>query len=179
MMKHIIGYIQKILSWGYFDHPPMVSITTKLGDIISHSTLGIRIISILMGTSVLIGILKLIDNTKNNINPFFFIISFPLISSHIAGFLTLPDASLCFFFILFLFAYKKYLLNESKVNVIVLSLTIAFMIYSKYHAFLIIAITVLSNINLLYRKSFWIVTFLTLIILSPHIFGNLKIVSQV
>ena len=91
----------KILSWGYFDHPPMVSITTKLGDIISHSTLGIRIISILMGTSVLIGILKLIDNTKNNINPFFFIISFPLISSHIAGFLTLPDASLCFFYTIF------------------------------------------------------------------------------
>ena len=164
----------KILSWGYFDHPPMVSITTKLGDIISHSTLGIRIISILMGTIVLIGILKLIDNKKNNINPFFFIISFPLISSHIAGFLTLPDASLCFFFILFLFAYKKYLLDESKVNVIVLSFTIAFMIYSKYHAFLIIAITILSNINLLYKKSFWLVTFLTLIILSPHIFWQFE-----
>ena len=58
----------KILSWGYFDHPPMVSITTKLGDLISHSSLGIRTISILMGTIVLIGILKLIDNKKNKIN---------------------------------------------------------------------------------------------------------------
>ena len=159
----------KILNWGYFDHPPMVSITTKLGDIISHSTLGIRIIPILMGTIVLVGILSLIDNKKNKINPFFFIISFPLISSHIAGFLTLPDASLCFFFVLYLFAYKKYLLDESKVNILVLSIAIAFMIYSKYHALLIIAITILSNIKLIYKKSFWLVAFLTVIILSPHI----------
>ena len=104
----------KILSWGYFDHPPMVSITTKLGDLISHSSLGIRTISILMGTIVLIGILKLIDNKKNKINPFFFIISFPLISSHIAGFLTLPDASLCFFLYYFYLLIKNIFLMNQK-----------------------------------------------------------------
>ena len=72
----------KILSWGYFDHPPMVSITTKLGDLISHSTLGIRTISILMGTIVLIGILKLIDNKKTKLTPSF-LLSHSLLYHHI------------------------------------------------------------------------------------------------
>ncbi len=159
----------KILNWGYFDHPPLVALISKIGVTISQSTLGLRIIPILMGVIVLIGILKLAHDDSNEMNLFLYIISFPLITSHIAGFLTLPDASLCFFFIFFLFFYKKYLQEDSLNNVLILSLVVAAMIYSKYHAFLIIAFTILANTKLLLKRSFWLVTLCSFCLLIPHI----------
>ena len=158
----------KILDWGYFDHPPLIALISKIGVSISHSTLGLRIIPVLMGVIVLLGILKLAEDKTNEMNLFFYIISFPLITSHIAGFLTLPDASLCFFFILFLFFYKKYLQEDSANNVLILSLVIAAMIYSKYHAFLIIAFTILANTKLLLKRSFWLIAFCSFFLLIPH-----------
>ena len=158
----------KILNWGYFDHPPVIALISKIGDTISHSTLGLRSVPILMGIIVLIGILKLADNKSNGLNLFLYVISFPLVTSHIAGFLALPDAGLCFFFILFLFIYKKYLKEDSINNILILSFVIAAMIYSKYHALLIIAFTILANINLLLKRSFWLVAFCSLCLLIPH-----------
>ena len=43
----------------------MVGLLAKLGDIIHHSTLGIRILPILMGVVVLLGIFHFIDDNKN------------------------------------------------------------------------------------------------------------------
>jgi hypothetical protein len=101
-------YSQK-LSWGYFDHPPMVALLAKIGDTIHHSTLGIRIFPIFMGVCVLLGIFHLIDDNINKKEVILFTITFPLITSHAAGFLILPDAPLIFFFVLYLFIYKQYL----------------------------------------------------------------------
>lgn len=163
-----------ILSWGYFDHPPMIALMSKMGDFISHSTLGLRIAPILMGMMVFIGILNLADNEDKDIHLFLYVISFPLITSHIAGFLNLPDASLCFFFILYLFSYKQYLKDDSVKNAFILSLTIAGLIYSKYHALLIIALTLLANTNLLLKKRFWFVTLCSILLLLPHFYWQFE-----
>ena len=89
---------------------------------------------------------------KIKIMSFLYIISFPLITTHIAGFLSLPDALLCFFFVLFLILYKKYLRDDSVNVVLALSITIACMIYSKYHAFIILLLVLLANFKLVVKK---------------------------
>tara|TARA_B100000902_G_C27321287_1_gene924739 strand:- start:5549 stop:7213 length:1665 start_codon:yes stop_codon:yes gene_type:complete len=164
----------KTLNWGYFDHPPMIALISKIGDIISHSTLGIRIIPIIMGVCVLGGIFHLIGDNKSYIKVFIYVISFPLITSHIAGFLALPDITLCFFFILYLFCYKRYLKSENVKNSFLLSLTIAGMIYSKYHALLIILLTIIANIKLVKKKSFWTITIISIFLMIPHIIWQFK-----
>jgi hypothetical protein len=160
-------YSQK-LDWGYFDHPPMVGLLARIGDIIHHSTLGIRILPIIMGIFVLLGIFTIIDDNKNYKNVILFTISFPLITSHAAGFLILPDAPLVFFFILYLFSYQKYLKNDSIKNTFIFALIMSAMIYSKYHAGLVIIFTILSNLKLLKRKSFWFAGLISFILLLPH-----------
>lgn len=162
-------YSQK-LDWGYFDHPPMVGLIAKLGDMIHHSSLGIRLLPIIMGTFVLFGIFHLINDNKNYKNVVLFTISFPLITSHISGFLILPDAPLVFFFILYLFSYKKYLEKDNIKNTIIFSIIISAMLYSKYHAGLIMILTIMSNVKLLRRKSFWFAGLLSIILLTPHIY---------
>ena len=162
-------YSQK-LDWGYFDHPPMVGLLAKLGDIIHHSSLGIRLLPIIMGAFVLLCIFHFIDDNKNYKNVILFTISFPLVTSHISGFLILPDAPLVFFFILYLFSYRQYLEKDNLKNTIILSIIISAMFYSKYHAGLIMLLTIISNFRLLKRKSFWLAGLISIIILIPHIY---------
>ena len=160
-------YSQK-LSWGYFDHPPMVALLAKIGDTIHHSTLGVRVFPIFMGVCVLLGIFHLIDDNINKKEVILFTITFPLITSHAAGFLILPDAPLIFFFVLYLFTYKRYLKDDNFKNIFIFSLIISAMIYSKYHAGLIIIFTILSNTQLLNKKSFWLAGTLSAFFLLPH-----------
>src|SRR6201990_2270255 len=40
----------RFLGWGYFDHPPMVAIFIRIGDTISHSEFGIRLMTVLSST---------------------------------------------------------------------------------------------------------------------------------
>ena len=164
----------KVLSWGYFDHPPMIAISSKIGDMLSHTTLGLRIIPVLIGVFVISAIILLIDDKKNKKNVFLYIISFPLITTHIAGFLSLPDALLCFFFVFFLIFYKKYLIDDSITVVLALSIIIACMIYSKYHAFIILLLVIIANVKLVFKKSFWLVFLITILLLIPHIIWQIK-----
>ena len=162
-------YSQK-LDWGYFDHPPMVGLLAKLGDIFHHSSLGVRLLPIIMGVFVLLGIFHLIDDNKNYKNVILFTISFPLITSHISGFLILPDAPLVFFFILYLFSYRQYLVKDNLKNTIIFSIIISAMFYSKYHAGLIMLLTIFSNFKLLQKRSFWLAGLISIILLTPHLY---------
>ena len=162
------------LSWGYFDHPPMVALVGRIGDLLSHSTLGLRIVPIFMGMIVMLGILNMADRQHKKSHLILYVISFPLITSHIAGCLILPDAGLCFFFVLFLLTYKHYLKCDSISNSLLLSLAIAGMVYSKYHAVLILFFTVLANIKLLYKRSFWLVALCSVALLLPHFYWQFQ-----
>src|SRR3954467_9530609 len=37
----------RFLSWGYFDHPPMVAIFIRIGDKLMHNELGLRLMTII------------------------------------------------------------------------------------------------------------------------------------
>ena len=124
---------------------------------------------ILISTFTLALLLNEINEKKEFLFFTVFVFSFPLIHSHIAGFLAIPDIPLLFFIMLFLLAYKKFLENSGWMNSILLGVIAAAMIYSKYHAFLVIGFTLLSNLKLLKNKFTYVIIVVTLILLIPHI----------
>ena len=85
------------LAWGYFDHPPMVALLIHLGYWLFPGEIGVRFFIILISTFTLALILNEINEKKEFFFLLVFVFSFPLIHSHIAGFLAIPDIPLLFF----------------------------------------------------------------------------------
>ncbi len=161
------------LAWGYFDHPPMVALLIHIGHLLLPGEIGVRLILVLMSTATLALIFNEIRETKNLFFATVFVLSFPLVHTHIAGFLALPDVPLLFFTMLFLILYRKFLEKPGIKLSVLLALVITAMIYSKYHAFLVVGFTVLSNLKLFRNKYFWLTVFLSLILLTPHIWWQI------
>lgn len=161
------------LEWGYFDHPPMAALLIHIGHLLLPGEIGVRLILILMSTATLALIFSEIKETKDVIFATVFVLSFPLIHTHIAGFLAIPDIPLLFFTMLFLILYRKFLEQPGFKFSVLLALVIAAMIYSKYHAFLVVGFTVLSNLKLLRNKYFWLTVALALVLLTPHIWWQI------
>lgn len=162
------------LAWGYFDHPPMMALFIYLGHLILPGEIGVRLLFILFSTVTFALILNELNEKKDLFFVALFMFSFPLMHTHIAGFLALPDAPLLFFTILFIIAYRKFLEQPNWKISILLAVIIAAMIYSKYHAFVIIGLTVLSNLKLFKSKYFYGILILTLLLLMPHLYWQFE-----
>jgi hypothetical protein len=115
---------------------------------------------------------KVLEKNDNEPNEplLFFIIAGSLWMFSGYGFISTPDAPLLFFTALFLFSYKTYLEDQSWKAVILLSLSMAGLVYSKYQAVLVIGFVVLSNLKLLKMYKFWLAGIIALLLLSPHIY---------
>ena len=156
------------LDWGYFDHPPMVALFIYIGHAILPGEIGVRLLIVLFSTVTFALILNELNERKDFFFVTLFILSFPLIHTHISGFLAIPDNPLLFFELIFLFLYKKFLEKPGWINSALLGIVIAAMIYSKYHAFLVIGFTLLSNLKLFKNKFFYLVILVSAILLVPH-----------
>ncbi|MBR3493171.1 MAG: glycosyltransferase family 39 protein [Bacteroidales bacterium] len=180
------------LAWGYFDHPPMVGLMTFLSSIFFSGTLGVRFFTIIASCLSLWVMWEIatyyssIDSSqrtnqrRNDMgeansqlstlnSQVFLIIAFSIVMFNIYGFVTTPDASLILFSALFLLVYQRYLVDKSWKNALLMGLTMALMVYSKYHAFLFLGLIVLSNLKLLKDGKFWTACLLALALLMPHI----------
>jgi hypothetical protein len=177
------------LAWGYFDHPPMVGLMTFLSSLLFSGTLGVRFFTIIASCLSLwvmwkvAQVLELVegpskkeeiaDQVRNDAKKkepvLFFVLAFSIIMFNIYGFVTTPDASLILFSALFLLVYQRYLENKSWRNALLMGLFMALMVYSKYHAFLLLGLIVLSNLKLLKESKFWVACLLALALLTPHV----------
>ncbi len=177
------------LAWGYYDHPPMVGLMTFLSSLLFSGTLGVRFFTIITsclslwvmwkvtqvpelveGPSIIQEIADQVRNDAKKKSPLlFFVIACSIVMFNIYGFVTTPDASLILFSALFLLVYQRYLENKSWKNALLMGLFMALMIYSKYHAFLLLGLIVLSNLKLLKDGKFWVACLLALVLLTPHI----------
>ena len=160
------------LAWGYYDHPPMVALLNFFSKSLfpGGGNLSVRFATILLHACTIGLIWKtLADKTNVSRVLLFFGISFTFVMFSVYGFVTTPDGALLFFTTAFLFFYKKFLENESWKNTIFLTLTMVGMLYSKYHAVLIIGFIVLSNLRLLLKPKFWFGVVLTILLFIPHI----------
>jgi len=159
------------LAWGYFDHPPMVGLMTFISDFLFNGNMSVRFLTILFQIFTIILIWKLLEESAPNSNKvaLFFIITASMIMFATYGFVTAPDVPLLFFTTLFLYAYQRFLTKESWLSMLLLAISMAGMIYSKYHAFIIIGLVLLSNFKLIKSYKAWVAVVLMGILLVPHI----------
>ncbi|MEJ2880017.1 ArnT family glycosyltransferase [Pedobacter sp. GR22-6] len=163
----------RFLDWGYFDHPPMVAIFIRIGDALLQNSLGLRLLSVISSTCSLYLLWKILSRYNANVNLFISVFS-AVVLFHVYGFITTPDSPLFFFSVLFFYAYQRYLSEDKWTWAILLALVIAGLLYSKYHGILILFFTILSNLKLLKRSSFWMIVILVLALFFPHIWWQVK-----
>ena len=179
---HLFG---EHLDWGYFDHPPMVALMTFLSSKLFSGTLGVRFFTIVVSCLSLFVIWKIasfnrlpqcdsptLNNSKLstlNSQLLFFILAFSVPMFNIYGFVTTPDVGLILFSALFLLVYQRYLSAPSWPRAMLMGALMACMVYSKYHAFLLLGLIVLSNFRLLKDGKFYVACLVALALLMPHI----------
>ncbi len=163
-------YYAQNMAWGYFDHPPMVALLVKLSLFFFEGELGVRFFSCLFGSGTVMIIWLLIDrDAKEKYIPHFFVLLFAMVLFNAYGFLILPDTPLLFFTALFLLLYKRFLEKGGLPLAILLGLAMAALLYSKYHAVLVIFFVLLSNLALLRNKLAWVAVLVAVLAYLPHL----------
>lgn len=163
-------YFAQNLSWGYFDHPPMVAFLIKIGLTLFDGELGVRFMSPFLYCANVLLLWLLIDSEKKHQYIWLFIAfvsSVGLLSAY--GFMMVPDTSLVTFGLLFLWGYKRFLLKEDALGIIVTGVGMALVMYAKYHGILIVGFAVLSNLALLKNGKFWLAILLAVLLYIPHL----------
>ncbi|TMU55440.1 ArnT family glycosyltransferase [Flagellimonas algicola] len=162
-------YYAQNLDWGYFDHPPMVAFLIKLSSLFFDGELGVRFISCVLSAGTYLVLWSAIDHPKKKDYVLhFFLLLFSMTLMNAYGFFTLPDTPLLFFTALFLLLYKKFLEKPSIWTTIALGLVMAALMYSKYHAVLVILFVFLSNIKLVFNGKAWLAVVVALLCYVPH-----------
>ncbi len=162
-------YYAQNLDWGYFDHPPMVALLIKISSFFFDGELGVRFMSCVLSAGTYAVLWQLVDHPKKKDYVIhFFLLLFSMTLMNAYGFFTLPDTPLLFFTALFLLLYKRFLDNPTFWGATFLGLVMAALMYSKYHAVLIILFVFLSNIRLISNGKAWYAVILALLCYVPH-----------
>ena len=162
----------KYLAWGYFDHPPMIALMIRIGYFIFHNELGVRLISVISSAVSLVVVWALTNNGKRGkagAEWIFIMLAGTLPLFHIFGFMATPDSPLLLFTALFLLAFKKFSGQDKFQTAFLLGISMAALMYSKYHGALLIIFVILSNLRLLRTPWFYFSAVLALVLFLPHI----------
>lgn len=153
--------------WGYFDHPPMIAVLVKMGYSIFPNELGVQLFPLLLNVFSLLIIERLIDRKNTKL---FYAIALSMAVIQLTGFIAVPDIPLIFFTALFFLCYKNFLRAASITNTIVLGVAMALLLYSKYHAVLIILFVLLSNLHLFKKYQLYIAGIIGIALFLPHLY---------
>lgn len=168
----------QFLDWGYFDHPPVVGLMTAISGAMVPETslmlknLSVRLVTVLIHMATVYVVWKTIEEKVRN-SPsslFCFLLvaaSIPMFCAY--GFMTTPDAPLLFFAAVFYYAYRKFTTDRQWSTAILLGLSIAGMLYSKYIAVLVIAFALLGNLRLLRDGKAWAAVGIAIVLMLPHL----------
>jgi hypothetical protein len=158
----------RFLDWGYYDHPPMVALFIRFGDSIMHNELGLRMLTIVVSTASFYILWQILKKYNADVWLYITVIA-GMFMCHMYGFTTTPDAPLFFFAVVFYYFYRQYIDEDSWRLAIILGIVVACLLYSKYHAILLIGFTMLSNIKLLKRGTFWTIVLIAGVLFIPHL----------
>ena len=81
----------------------------------------------------------------------------------------MPDTPLIFSTALFFLCYKKFIARPGLLNIVLLGIAMALLLYSKYHAVLIIFFTLLSNLRLFRQYGIWLAGLIGMLCFAPHL----------
>lgn len=161
------------LDWGFYDHPPSIAVMIKAGYILFENAFGLRLLNVLTGWISLFLLWKICTKYGEDFLLFISLIS-GIIIFHVYGFIVVPDGPLLASSIFYFWALEKYLNSDKVKFVFILALSIALMLYSKYHGFLILFFTITAVPELLKKRSFWLVALFSLILFLPHIIWQIE-----
>ena len=155
--------------WGYFDHPPVVGLMIRAGNFLISGEVGVRLMTILSQITALflIGRYLLPAGTETMKRYFLIVVLIPLI--HVFSFIAVPDPPLLLGTVIFLVLFKKYTESPSWNLTVPLAVTMAFMMYSKYHAALVILLVMFSKPVLFKDLRFMFACVLGALLFSPHL----------
>lgn len=163
----------RYLDWGYFDHPPMVALFIRIGDQLMHNEFGLRLLTVFASTFSIWLLWLTVKKYAVDAVAFALVVSSVFIF-HIYGFTTTPDAPLFLFTALFYYFYQRYIQQDKLSLALILAVVVACLFYSKYNAVLVVGFTVLANLKLLSRRSFWLIVALAALLYLPHILWQIN-----
>lgn len=158
----------KHLDWGYLDHPPMVAVIIWFGQLFFDNNLGVRFFNIVLNLASLYLLWDVCKSYGRDLL-LFIALYVGIITFHVYSFIIVPDSPLLAACVLYLWVLQKYLKSDSVYNSILLVLAISFMIYSKYHGFLMLLFTIIALPKLLLKKSFWLICLGSTLLFLPHL----------
>lgn len=161
----------KYLDWGYFDHPPLTAPLVGAGYWLIPNELGVRFLFLIMLSVSLLWMWRM-TNHRDGALFLTLVLSFALFQ--IVAILATPDTPLLFFATLFFLVMRRFLEKDDLLSVFLLGLSMALMLYSKYHGVLVIIFTILAVPGLLKKKSFCIAAALGMILFLPHIIWQVR-----
>lgn len=153
--------------WGYFDHPPLVALLIKAGYAMFPNEFGVRFFIVLLNTATIFITQQLLAKKDDYL---FYAIAFSIAIVQIGGIIAVPDIPLLFFVALFFWLYQRFIERMSIGQSVLLGLSIALMLYSKYHGVLVVLCTLLSNPKLFTRYQTYIVAVVALVVFAPHLY---------
>ncbi|MFI3240473.1 MAG: glycosyltransferase family 39 protein [Bacteroidales bacterium] len=160
-----------ILSWGYYDHPPMLALLIAMGEwVFGDTELGVRFFVILLQPFYLWIFWRLIrpnDATRSDAVLYVAVTS-ALLMLQLYGFVAVPDAPLMMTTVLYLAAYKGFIKNPKGFSWVWLSITMALMAYSKYQAALVVLFSIIVNPKILLQWRLYLSGAVTLLLFLPH-----------
>lgn len=157
--------------WGYFDHPPMVSLLIKGGYALLGNELGVRLFIILLNTATIF----IVEQLTEKKNPYlFYAVAISIAVAHLGGMIAVPDIPLLFFIAAFFWLYRRFLQQMNWLNAVLLGVVMALMLYSKYHGLIIIFCTLVSNPKLFTRYYIYLAGIITTILYMPHLWWQYK-----
>lgn len=157
----------RYLDWGYIEHPPMVALFIKIGYALIPNEVGVRLLAIVFSTLVLYLVYTRL--VKKDVMLYIALVS-SILLFHVGGFLTAPDTPLFLFVALYYLLLKHYLESDDWKTTLLMILVITAMMYSKYHGVMVLFFTIVFNLKLLTRKSFWVIAVTSALLYLPHVY---------
>jgi len=152
--------------FGYLEQAPMASYIIRIGHELFHGELGVRLGTIILSTFTIYLISRL-AGVKNYL--LYGALVFSVFIVHAGGIIATADVPAIFFVVLFFLTYKHFLRDPSPLNAILWGATMAGIMYSKYNGILVIILTLMSNIRLLKKPSFYLAVCVGILLFLPHL----------
>jgi hypothetical protein len=159
------------LDWGYYDHPPAVALIVSLGKDWLPGALGLRFGHVLVSTVTIAGMWHLLDKPKGEMLWLAAGLVFAQPFLNVYGFIATPDGPLLMFTVFYLLAYRRFLEGPSIVNGAIWGITMAGLLYSKYHGVMLIFFSVLPYLFWLIRQpGAWVAALGGAALYFPHLY---------
>jgi hypothetical protein len=159
------------IDWGFFDHPPAVAIWVYISELFFSGEMGVRFFSAISYSITLWFVWKTIDHPKKKeYTGLFLVVFLSSVLLSVYGFITTPDAALMPFYAIFLYAYHLYLKKKNTLSYLLLAVSIAGMMYSKYQGILIVFFVIISNLKLMRDPRLWLASLFALVLYIPHLY---------